>query len=252
MAVMRTSLLPGLVSAVLRNTHRQQPRVRLFETGLRFIPGDSGLQQIPTLAMVCTGQRFAEAWAMTKEASDFYDLKGDVESLLALTRRREEYAFEAATHPVLHSGQTARITRKGQGVGILGALHPAVITKLGLNEPLYACEIDLDGLLIGALPEFSELSKYPEIRRDLSVLVDKSVVAGALLNDVRASAGTYLTDLRLFDVYTGKGIDPERKSLSLGLTFRDQSRTLGDEDVNLAVGQVIDLLEKNYNAELRN
>jgi phenylalanyl-tRNA synthetase beta chain len=252
MAVMRTSLLPGLVSAVLRNTHRQQPRVRLFETGLRFIPSDSGLQQIPTLAMVCTGQRFAESWAMKKEDSDFYDLKGDVESLLALTRRPEDYDFEGATHPVLHSGQTASITRKGQGVGIMGTLHPAAVAKLGLNEPLYVCEIELDGLLRAALPEFTELSKYPEIRRDLSVLVDKNVVSGALMNDVRASAGTYLTDLRLFDVYTGKGIDPERKSLSLGLTFRDQSRTLGDEDVNLAVGQVIDLLEKNYNAELRN
>jgi phenylalanyl-tRNA synthetase beta chain len=252
MAVMRTSLLPGLVSAVLRNTHRQQPRVRLFETGLRFIPSDSGLQQIPTLAMVCTGQRFTESWAMTKEGSDFYDLKGDVESLLALTRRPEDYDFEGATHPVLHSGQTASITRKGQGVGIMGTLHPAAVAKLGLNEPLYVCEIELDGLLTAALPEFAELSKYPEIRRDLSVLVDKNVVSGALMNDVRASAGTYLTDLRLFDVYTGKGIDPERKSLSLGLTFRDQSRTLGDEDVNLAVGQVIDLLEKNYNAELRN
>ena len=114
------------------------------------------------------------------------------------------------------------------------------------------CELDLDQVLRGALPAFAPLSKYPEVRRDLSVTVAQHVAASALMRDVRAAAGTYLTDLRLFDVYTGKGIDPERKSLSLGLTFRDQSRTLGDEDVNLAVGQVIDLLEKNYNAELRN
>ena len=102
------------------------------------------------------------------------------------------------------------------------------------------------------LPAFSELSKFPEVRRDLAVVVDKSVVAADLMANVRAVAGSYLTDLRLFDVYEGKGIDPKRKSLALGLTFRDQSRTLGDEDVNLAVGQVIDLLEKNYKAELRN
>jgi phenylalanyl-tRNA synthetase beta chain len=252
MSVMRTSLLPGLVDAVLHNTNRQQPRVRLFETGLRFIPGDSGLRQVPTLAMVSTGQRFEESWTVPGDASDFFDLKGDLESLLALTRMPEIYAFEAATRPALHPGQTAGITRKGQVAGFIGAVHPAVVVELGLNAPLYICEIDLTALLEGALPTFKELSKFPEVRRDLAVIVDRTVPAIQLIDDVRAAAGTYLTDLRLFDVYTGKGIDPKRKSLALGLTFRDQSRTLDDVDVNLAVGQVIDLLEKNYNAELRN
>ena len=101
------------------------------------------------------------------------------------------------------------------------------------------------------IPSFSELSRYPEVRRDLAVIVDKTVPAQELLGNVRSVAGTYLTDLTLFDVYEGKGIDPKRKSLAIGLTFRDQSRTLGDEDVNQAVQQVIDSLEKNYNAELR-
>ena len=130
-------------------------------------------------------------------------------------------------------------------------MHPAVGVELGLDMPLYACELDLDLLLEGELPKFEELSKFPEVRRDLSFVVDISLPAGDLMVEVCEAAGPYLRDLRLFDVYTGKGIDPKRKSLSLGLTFRDQSRTLGDEDVNLAVGQVIDLLEKNYNAELR-
>jgi phenylalanyl-tRNA synthetase beta chain len=252
LAVMRTSLLAGLVSAVRHNTNRQQPRVRLFETGLRFLPGDSGLRQVPTLAMVCTGRRFAESWAEPGDAADFFDLKGDLESLLALTRRPGDYAFEAASRPALHPGQSARLTRKGQVAGFIGALHPSVGNELGLNAPLFLCEIDLAVLLEGVIPEFGELSKFPEVRRDIAVVVDKWVPVAGLMNDVRRTAGTYLTDLRLFDVYTGKGIDPKRKSLALGLTFRDQSRTLGDEDVNLAVGQVIDLLEKNYNAELRN
>ncbi len=251
MAVMRTSLLPGLVTAVLHNVNRQQPRVRLFETGLRFLPGDSGLHQVPTLAMVCTGQRFAEAWTEFGEAVGFFDLKGDLESLLALTQSPGQYVFETALRPVLHPGQSARLTRKGQVVGFVGALHPSVGSGLGLNAPLYLCEIDLAVLLEGRVPQFRELSKFPEIRRDIAVVVDSSVSAARLMHDVRMAAVTYLTDLTLFDVYTGKGIDPNRKSLALGLTFRDQSRTLGDEDVNLAVGQVIDLLEKNYNAELR-
>ena len=252
MAVMRTSLLPGLVSAVLHNTNRQQPSVRLFETGLRFIPDDSGLRQVPTLAMVSTGPRFEESWASPADDSDFFDLKGDIESLLGLTRRSEHFSFGATSRPALHPGQTACITRKGEVVGVVGALHPSVGTELGLNAPLYLCEIDLAVLLEGEIPKYAELSKFPEVRRDLAVVVDKTVSSARLMEDVRAAAGTYITDLRLFDVYTGKGIDPKRKSLALGLTFRDQSRTLGEEDVNVAVGQVIDLLEKNYNAELRN
>jgi phenylalanyl-tRNA synthetase beta chain len=252
MAVMRTSLVPGLLGAVLRNTNRQQPRVRLFETGLRFVPGKDGLQQVPTLAMVVTGARQQEAWTGDSEGADFFDLKGDLESLLAETRRAGDYRFEATSRPGLHPGQTAAITRRGQQVGYIGALHPAVSAELGVSSALFVCEIDLSAVLEGQLPEFAEISKFPEVRRDLAVVVDKSVSSAELMENVRAVAGTYLIDLRLFDVYEGKGIDPKRKSLALGLTFRDQSRTLGEEDVNLAVGQVIDLLEKNYKAELRN
>lgn len=252
MAVMRTSLLPGLMGAVLHNINRQQPRVRLYETGLRFVPGDDGLQQIPTLAMVCAGDRFEESWVTSGEKVDLFDLKGDLESLLALTRMPGSCEFEAASRAALHPGQTAQITRKGQVVGTLGTLHPTAAAQLGLNVPVYLCEVDLAVLLEGERPKFNELSKFPEVRRDLAVVVDKSVPAARLMDDVRSVSGTYLTDLRLFDVYTGKGIDPKRKSLALGLTFRDHSRTLDEEVVNLAVGQVIDLLEKNYNAELRN
>ncbi|MCB1678534.1 MAG: phenylalanine--tRNA ligase subunit beta [Halioglobus sp.] len=252
MAVMRTSLLPGLAGAVLRNTNRQQPRVRLFESGLRFVAGPSGLQQIPTLAMAATGERYPESWAVPAQPVDFFDIKGDVESLLALAGARSGFTFEAGERPALHPGQTARIIREGQCVGYLGALHPSACADLDLGAPLYVCEIDLEAVVQGVLPAFSELSRFPEVRRDLAVVVDQSVPAAELMANVRAIAGAYLTDLRLFDVYEGKGIDPKRKSLALGLTFRDQSRTLGDEDVNKAIGQVIDLLEKKYKAELRN
>jgi len=252
MAVMRTSLLPGLVSAVQRNTNRQQPRVRLFETGLRFMPSAQGLKQVPTLAMIVTGNCLEESWTGSKEAVDFFDLKGDLESVLALTRKASAFDFSAAQRHGLHPGQTADLTLNGEAVGYLGALHPTVLAEVGISGAVYACEIDLAAVLETSLPAFSELSKYPEVSRDLSFVVDKSLPVSELLDTVRSAAGTYLTDLRLFDVYTGKGIDPKRKSLALGLTFRDQSRTLEDEDVNNAVGQVIDLLEKNYKAELRN
>ena len=252
MAVMRTSLLPGLVTAVLHNTNRQQPRARMFETGLRFVPSQDGLQQIPTLAMVATGQRFAESWAIANEVGDFFDLKGDLESLLDLTRGPENFGFTPGSRPALHPGQTATVTHKGKDIGYIGALHPTSLTALGLNSALYVCEIDLQAVLEGEIPKFEELSKFPEVRRDIAVVVDKSVSASELMENVRVVAGAYLTDLRLFDVYEGKGIDPKRKSLALGLTFRDQSRTLSDSDVNESMDQVIDLLGKKYKAELRN
>jgi phenylalanyl-tRNA synthetase beta chain len=251
MSVMRTSLLPGLVGTALRNINRQQGRVRVFESGQRFVPDDSGLRQIQTLSMVLTGGRAPESWAADSAAVDFYDLKGDLQSLLALSNSYEEFSFAADQRDGLHPGQTASVTRKGQVVGYIGALHPSVSAELGLDAPLYACELDLDAVLEGQLPSYVELSKYPEIRRDLAFIVDQGVPVGELLAAVRGAAGSYLTDLTLFDVYTGKGIDPKRKSLAIGLTFRDQKRTLGDEDVNPTMGQVIDLLEKNYNAELR-
>jgi len=251
MAVMRTSLLPGVVTTVLRNVNRQQPRVRVFETGLRFVPGSDELKQTPTLALAITGRLVEESWTAADNAADFYDIKGDLESLLSLTRAPDEFAFVAAERAALHPGQTADITRNGQTVGYLGRVHPTAAGQLGLNAPLYVCEIDLEAILSSRLPSFEELSKYPEVRRDIAIIVDKSVASAKLLSDVREWAGTYLTDLRLFDVYTGKGIDPKRKSLALGLTFRDQSRTLVDDDINPTVSQVIDLLEKNYNAELR-
>jgi len=249
LAVMRTSLIPGLVSAVVYNTKRQQQRVRLFETGLRFVPGENGLVQTPTLAMVVTGPRDAESWTGESRVVDFFDLKGDLHSLLALGK--DSLTFEPAERAGLHPGQTASVNRDGVCLGYLGALHPAVASKLDVTGAVYVCELDLEPVLARDIPAFEELSRYPEVRRDLAVVVDKTVPADELLRNVRSTAGTYLTDLTLFDVYEGKGIDPKRKSLALGLTFRDQSRTLGDEDVNLAVDQVIDSLKKNYNAELR-
>jgi phenylalanyl-tRNA synthetase beta chain len=252
MAVMRSSLLPGLVKAVVYNTKRQQSRVRLFETGLSFVPGPEGLVQEPTLAMVISGPRLAESWTGGDEPVDFYDLKAEVEALFALTGCTADFGFEAAERHGLHPGQTARITREGQPMGYLGALHPSAARQLDVGGALLVAEIRLSALLQAAIPQFTELSKFPEVRRDLAVVVDKSVQAAELMQDVRTVAGTYLTDLTLFDVYEGKGIDPKRKSLGLGLTFRDLSRTLSDDDVNKAVNQVIDSLEKNYNAELRN
>ena len=252
MAVMRTSLWPGLAKAVQHNLNRQQSRVRLFESGLRFVPQAGGeLLQEPMLAGIACGVRQPEGWANGNDKLDFYDVKGDVEALLGQGGALASFSFEPAEHPALHPGQTARIIRNGETVGWLGALHPQLVTELDLQAPVFAFELSLNKITEGRLPQFKELSRFPEVRRDIAVLVDKTVAAENLLGTIRSVAGENLTNLRLFDVYEGKGIDPNRKSLAIGLTMQHSSRTLTDDEVNAVMDKVIESLEQGFNATLR-
>jgi phenylalanyl-tRNA synthetase beta chain len=250
-AVMRSSLLAGLLRAAQHNVKRQQPRVRLFETGLRFRPGADGLSQRPGLAMLITGAAESESWNGDTRGADFYDLKGDVEALLALTGDADAFEFRLGERAALHPGQTALLTRGGEAVGFIGVLHPTVQKRLDFDAPVIVAELDLEILRAASIPSFEAVSRYPALRRDIAVIVNQDVSAAALLSNVRAEAGAYLTDLTLFDVYQGKGIDPARKSVALGLTFQDTSRTLDDDEINKCVQQVIDSLQKNFNADLR-
>ena len=252
MAVMRTSLLPGLIGAVVHNLNRQQDRVRLFETGLRFYPTDNGLQQSVSLAVALTGRRNPESWTESGEMVDFYDLKGDIEALLGLSRNTDIYRFKAEQHPALHPGQTAAIFKGDTRVGLIGTIHPTLQSDLGLAAPVYLAELELGAILETDIPKFEELSKFPEVRRDLALIVDKSVMSGDLIESVQTQAGEHLIDLRLFDEYQGKGIDPKRKSLALGLTFQHQSRTLTEEEINQVVNHVVNTLDSQFGATLRN
>lgn len=252
MAVMRTSLWPGLSKAVQYNQNRQQARVRLFESGLRFVPQPNGeLLQEPMLSGIACAGRLPEGWANGSDKLDFHDVKGDVEALLGQGGAGNQYLFEPAEHPALHPGQSARITRDGELVGWLGALHPQLLTDLDVLGPVFVFELTLGKIIQGRLPRFTELSRFPEVRRDVALLVDKTVVAEQLLADIRENAGDALKNLRLFDVYEGKGIDPHRKSLAIGLTLQHSSRTLTDDEVNAVMDKVLVSLEQRFNATLR-
>ncbi|WP_165680949.1 phenylalanine--tRNA ligase subunit beta [Metapseudomonas otitidis] len=251
MAAMRSSLWPGLVKALQHNLNRQQSRVRLFESGLRFVGQLEGLKQEAMIAGVVCGKRLPEAWAHGREGVDFYDVKADVEALLGAAGALGAFSFVPGEHPALHPGQTARIERDGKLVGYLGAIHPELAKSLDLDQPVYLFELVLAEVMSGRLPTFSELSRFPEVRRDLAVLVDREVAAEAVLNTIREAAGEWLTDLRLFDVYHGKGIDPLRKSLAVGLTWQHPSRTLNDDEVNTTTQNIVTSLEGRFNATLR-
>jgi phenylalanyl-tRNA synthetase beta chain len=251
MAAMRSSLWPGLVKALQHNLNRQQDRVRLFESGLRFVGQLEGLKQEPMLAGVICGSRLPEGWAQGRDAVDFFDVKADVEAVLGFAGALDDFRFVPGKHPALHPGQTARIERDGREVGYIGALHPELSKTLGLDRPVFVFELVLADVAQGRLPKFHELSRFPEVRRDLALLADREVAATAVMDVIRENAGEWLTDLRLFDVYQGKGIDPHRKSLAVGLTWQHPSRTLTDDEVNASTQQILTSLEERLNATLR-
>jgi phenylalanyl-tRNA synthetase beta chain len=252
---MRTSLLPGLVTVLRNNLNRQQERVRLFETGLRFVPseagGVTGLQQEAMLAGLIYGNRLPEVWSNIAEAVDFFDLKGDLESVLAVTGNAKDFSFQAGEHSALHPGQTAAIYLNGELQGHVGALHPTLQQQLDIPKNVFLFELKLSAVTQARVPAFTSLSRFPEVRRDLAILIDRQVAAKVLIDAVAAEAGEHLTDLKVFDVYMGKGIDPHRKSVALGLTFQHPSRTLNEDEVNASIDSVIKSLEAKFTATLR-
>ncbi len=252
MAVMRTSLWPGLMQALIYNQNRQQGRIRLFETGVRFLPQENKIKEEKMIAGIVAGNLGPEQWGEQTRFADFYDLKADVEALLGLTARSEEFIFTPKQHPALHPGQSAAITRRdGEWVGWMGAAHPAVERELGLTGRALLFELRLPGIGQARLPRFHEISKYPAIRRDIAIVVDEAASSQAVYDCVASVAGELLRNLQLFDVYRGKGIDPGRKSLALGLTWQDSSRTLMDEDVNSLMEKVLNKLGLDLGAKLR-
>jgi phenylalanyl-tRNA synthetase beta chain len=251
LAVMRTNLWPGLLKALVYNQKRQQPRSRLFEQGLNFIPAAEGLRQEPYLAGVVAGAVFPEQWGAPARTTAFFDLKADVEALLALTGEAETFAFVAAAHPALHPGQSARIERSGVAIGWLGALHPRVARELEVEGDAFVFELSLRELQAARAPTFREISKFPASRRDIAIVVDEAISAQAIQDGVRHYGGERLREVRLFDVYRGKGIAEGRKSLALGLILQDFSHNLTDSVVEETVSGIIAGLSGQFGATLR-
>ena len=253
LAVMRTQLWPGLIQAVSHNLNRQQNRIRFFEIGRTFVPTLQGLDQAMGVAGIALGSELPEQWGASRRGVDFFDVKGDVQALLVtvLGRTAAEISFIAAEHPALHPGQSAQLWRAGHPVGWLGMLHPGLEEQLALGAPAILFEIDFAALGTGTLPAFQAISRFPALRRDIAVQVDHGLSAQALLDCVRQAAGAPLQELVLFDVYERKDLDPGRKSVAMGLTLQDPTRTLTDDEVETVMAKVVAQLKAELGATLR-
>ncbi len=263
---MRVSLWPGLLKAALENQRRQQDRIRLFEHGARFLTGEApsagsgsgtgatATREVDTLAGIAWGHRLPEQWGLPREMrqpADFYDVKGDLEALLAATGAAAEFTFEPRALSCLHPGRAARLLRKGQPVGWLGELHPSLVKALEFTYAPVLFELDLEAALRVKRPAYREVSRFPQVRRDLAVVVDESVALSRLTERVTFTASSLLRDLRVFDVYRGPGVEEGRKSVAFGLIFQDISRTLTEDDVAGVMAAIVADLRVSLNAKIR-
>jgi len=253
LAVMRTSIWPGLLNTLVHNANRQQERIRCFEQGLCFVHLAGNLQQPPRIAGIISGTLLPEQWQKPVQMADFYALKGDVMALLGLTQRAADFTFIPAAHSALHPGQSAAIIYQTiQTIGHLGAFHPRILQTLGIKNPVYGFELQLTAEVTEFLvPRYQPLSRFPTVRRDLAIIVKENILAQQIEGIIREISGNWLQNLVIFDTYSGKPIPAGSKSLALGLTLQASDRTLTDGEVDSLIKQVLDALAQEFNAELR-
>ncbi|RMJ05715.1 Phenylalanine--tRNA ligase beta subunit [Marinobacter litoralis] len=249
LSVMRTTLWSGLLKTVQYNQNRQQPRIRLFETGLRFVKDGDSIDQQPMLAGIVVGNQTPENWTNGRRASDFFDVKGELESLFQVLGIQVQ--FRASQHPALHPGQTAELLRDGESVGWLGTLHPQVQKNLELNGTILMFELFLNSIVTGYVPNFKDVSKFPEVRRDLAIIIGSDVSFAQVEEIARKQAGEHLTDMRVFDVYEGESLGEGNRSLALSLFWQHPERTLNEDEVHTLFNGVIDSLKEELGATLR-
>lgn len=253
MSVMRVSLWTGLLQAVSYNQKRQQSRVRLFESGLRFMPDaneKTGVRQELVLSGVVSGNLADESWNTETRAIDFFDVKSDVENILD-SAGVTGYQFVAEQHSALHPGQSAAIYQNDKLLGFLGAIHPQFEKALGLNGRAFAFELDFTALGVKKLPKLEEISKFPANRRDIAIVVDDDKVVGEILTCIEKFGANQLVGLNLFDVYKGKGIAEGKKSLAISLILQDKSKTLEESDIQATVDGIVAELSEKFEASLR-
>jgi phenylalanyl-tRNA synthetase beta chain len=249
LSTMRTTLWGGLLQTINHNHRRQQSRVKIFEVGLVFIPTDSGLEQRQRIAGAATGSVLPEQWGEPSRDVDFFDVKGDIQYMLG--DQASGYRWVSDVHPALHPGQAAKVSFQNQLIGWMGSLHPELQQKLDVDKRVILFEFDSSALMQASLPMFQPLGRFPVVRRDLALLVDKSVSYGEISSSIESLDLDIVSEHGIFDVYQGKTLVSGRKSLALGLILQDLSRTLEENEVDHAVSLILKKLKADVGASLR-
>ncbi len=252
MSVLRTSLWPGLVQAMLHNQRHQEERVRLFEIGCCFLSGGEGgaPREESMLAVLASGPRLPRNWNNNKKNIDFFDLHGDIQAILELSGGGD-WVVEAASHPALHPGQSARLCREDQLAGYLGMVHPALAAKLEMTQPTGLLEVQMESLSSLGTPQHREIVRQPALKRDLAVVVREDLPGAALMAEIRQAAGDCLESLLLFDIYRGEGVPAEHKSLAFHMLFRHPERAFGEAEASAILVGITSRLAECCGAHVR-
>lgn len=251
MSVMRGSLWPGMLQVAAANLARQQERIRIFEIGTSFHGTLAQPREVQRLAGLATGPVVPEQWGSDRRNVDFFDIKSDIDALLSLTGDPSGTRYEPAEHPALQPGQSARILREGDMIGVAGKLHPALAARLDIDRDVLLFELDLARAFAARLPSAKPLSRFPAVRRDIAVVVDEEVSAQALIEVVLSAAPDIIRQVVIFDIYRGPGIEAGRKSVALGLILQETSRTLTDHDADTVTQSAVRRLQDSFAAALR-
>jgi len=250
LAVMRTTLWCGLLNAALYNLNRQQNRLRLFETGLRFIKKSDGIIQQKMISGLLMGGVFPEQWAEKSRKVDFFDLKGDLEAIFHLTGCQVEYS--ATKHPALHPGQCAEVLNSdGNKVGLVGMLHPSLEKLLGFENQVYLFELEQELVLNKQIPKFEALSRFPLVRRDMALIVEEKISTNEIKRCIINCNEIKIKETLIFDIYRGEGVKEGCKSVALGLILQDYTQTLTDSEIDAIFTRVLERLNIEIKAKLR-
>lgn len=250
MDTMRVSLLPGLLQTLQHNLRRQQHRIMVFELGNRYLKKTPLAEQTLMLAGMCVGKQYPDTWRKEQRSFDFFDVKGHLEALWQMTGKTP-LRFKVAEHHLNQKGNSAELWHDNQLIGICGKFNPTLQKELDIEGDIYWFECQAAPFLEKIIPQFVRPSKFPEIRRDIAVIVDNQVLSEKLIEYVGSIASDLLQKVHIFDEYKGKGIAEGRKSIALGLILQHPSRTLVDEEVNTLMQSIVNGLKKDFAAELR-
>ena len=247
-SVMRTNLLGSLALVSQRNINHRIDRVRIFESSLCFERSQSGeIIQHRMIAGMVSGSSLPEQWGETSRNTDFFDLKGELENIL----KTSQLTFGITLHKSFHPGKVVSIVVNGAEIGVLGELHPELSQKYDLDANTVAFELNIDALPESNLPNYMAFSRFPAVRRDVAFEVALDMEVGPIIASIAAGNIRHLCDVTLFDIYSGKGVADQKKSLALAITFQGAEKTLTDEEVEESVAQVLQLVETRFNATQR-
>lgn len=253
MSAMRTTLLAGLALAARYNVNRQQKRVRLFELGLSYVQdagAENGVRQEPMIAAIAVGDAEAESWTQKSRHVDFFDIKGDVEAMLALTAHSGEFEWVPTTCAFLHPGQGADLMFRGRKVGVVGMLHPTAQKALGFKTPVAVFEIERAALACRDIPLCREISRFPSVRRDFAFVLDRKYHASELVAAIKQAGGALVTDVLIFDVFSNESMG-DKRSVALGVTMHDNNHTLEEAEVEATVSRILAEVKSRFDADLR-